>query len=330
MPGTRGVRLTLACLALALAGCRAEGGVSGGAPEAAETCDRQCLLVLAASYIDALTAHDPSAAPLASGAVLVENLRQIRIGEGLWRTAGRADTDYAIPVADEALQQIGWIGLIEVNGNHQLLALRLKVEGGLIVEAEHLAVLPMQGFAANLSALRPEFGAAIPLANRLDRAQLLEIGASYYDALDENDGARTPFAADCQLISNGIITAGAGAIPPQGVTPTPLRTATDCPGQINSQVFTYIDRIENRRMIAADPVTGLVMGFAQFRHSMRNLPYRVTLADGTIAERTRTNLPYDPFDLAAAHIFKIGPDGQIHQIETVGLIAPLNAPNGWE
>jgi hypothetical protein len=36
-----------------------------------------------------------------------------------------------------------------------------------------------------------------------------------------------------------------------------------------------------------------------------------------------------PFDMPAAHIFKIW-GGQIHEIEAVGLVAPYSSPTGWE
>jgi hypothetical protein len=38
----------------------------------------------------------------------------------------------------------------------------------------------------------------------------------------------------------------------------------------------------------------------------------------------------DPFDLPAAHIFRIGADGMVHKIEAMGFMAPHNAATGWE
>ena len=40
-------------------------------------------------------------------------------------------------------------------------------------------------------------------------------------------------------------------------------------------------------------------------------------------------MKYKPFDMPAAHIFKIGPEGQIHEIEAVGYVAPYKSPSGW-
>jgi hypothetical protein len=62
-----------------------------------------------------------------------------------------------------------------------------------------------------------------------------------------------------------------------------------------------------------------------FRHPMDNVPYEIILADGT----TTMHAPaFAPFDLPAAHIFKIGPDRQIHEIEAMGFVAPYGSPAG--
>jgi hypothetical protein len=95
-----------------------------------------------------------------------------------------------------------------------------------------------------------------------------------YDALDDNDGTLMPFAPDGERHENGMITAGANA----GAGPNNAGTgsiARDCAGQLSSKVMTYIDRIENRRVFAADPVIGLVMGLSHFRHPMDTGSYEV-------------------------------------------------------
>ena len=91
-------------------------------------------------------------------------------------------------------------------------------------------------------------------------------------------------------------------------------------------MFTYIETIGNRRVFAADRVTGLAMGLSQFHQPMDNIPCEVILADGT----TQMCAPaFPPFDLPAEHIWKIGTDGQLHEIEAMGFVAPLNSPSGW-
>jgi hypothetical protein len=94
--------------------------------------------------------------------------------------------------------------------------------------------------------------------------------------------------------------------------------------------MAYISTIDNRRLFAADPVTGLAMGFSHFRHALDNMPYEVTLKDGSKGQRDVDSIGRGPFDLPAAHIFKVGADGLVHEIEAMGFIAPYNAPTGWE
>jgi hypothetical protein len=329
-------------------------------------CDRQCLIGVANRYVAALAAHDPSKAPMAAKVVFVENAKKIEVGEGLWKTAVKAPAAFALTVPDEATQSVGYLAMMtrmappappqgstpeqreaaaKAAPTEQpvLVAFRLKVdEQGKIVEAEHLLAgmnptraekgKPPTSFD-NLQTLRPGLLTEIPADKRLPHDKLIAIGLSYYPALDDNNGDLAPFAPDCERHENGMITASATpsaqapAIP--GVAPQPA-VARDCKGQISSGTFQYIDRIENRRVFAADPATGLVMGLSHFRHPMTNLPYKVKNRDGSTSERTKENMRFAPFDLPAAHIFKVGADGQIHEIEAMGFTAPYNAPTGWE
>jgi hypothetical protein len=323
--------LTLSLLSLTAAGCDSTPkGAADVAESAKPACDRDCIIGVTDDYLAALAAHDPSAAPLAENVAFVENTQRLKPGEGLWKTASGGKTRFSISVPDIQLQQAGWMGVMERDGKPVMVALRLKIEGGKITQAEHLVTEPAQGKMENLEAVREGLRTQVPEGQRLPHDELIRIGASYYDALDDNDGSKMPFAADCERHENGMVTAGKNVGPPPGWEPGQPRTATDCKGQLDSQTFVYIDRIENRRMIAADPVTGLVMGFSHFRHPMDNLPYKVTNSDGSVTERNAENMPYEPFDMPAAHIFKIGGDSKVHEIEAVGVRLPYNSKTGWE
>lgn len=329
------------------------------APESATACNRQCLIDATEAYVAAIVAHDPSQAPLAADIVFVENVTKMQPGEGLWQSAVQAPGAFEIHVPDEINQSAGYLAMMTRLAPPQapqgsspeeqavfvaanptpveqpvIVAFRLQFDAASNVsEAEHLLSGVREAQLANLQTLRPGILTEIPEGQRMPYSELIEIGASYYDALDDNNGELTPFAADCERHENGMITAsatpaaGAPAIP--GAAPTPA-VARDCRHQLNSGTFQYIDRIENRRVFAADPVTGLVMGLSHFRHPMDNLPYRVTNLDGSTSERTLDSFPFAPFDLPAAHIFKIGADGQVHEIEAMGFTAPYNSPTGWE
>ena len=316
----------------------------------AQDCSRSCLIDTLDRYIDALVAHDPAAAPLADEIVFVENVARMSPGEGLWESAVSAPDRFAIYVPDETLQSIGFLGMMrhvaappapqDASAEERarfaatalrseqpvLVAIRLQLEDGLIVEAEHLLTGVRDAFIGNLREPRSGLVSEVPANRRRTHAELIELGASYYDALDDNDGSLMPFAADCVRQENGMITAGSNA----GAGPNNAGTgeiARDCAGQLTSNVMAYIDRIENRRVFAADPVTGLVMGLSHFRHPMDSGPYEVTLLDGTTEMR---EMNFAPFDLPAAHVFKIGADGLVHEIEAMGFMAPYESPTGWE
>jgi hypothetical protein len=314
--------MALAAPALALA------GLAG--PASAASCDRACLVGITDRYLAAVVAHDPSKVPLAPNVVFVENVKRMQPGDGLWKSATGGPTSFSIHVPDVAMQQAGWMGVVLADGKPMMLAIRLKVVDGKITEAEHLLAAPLGVNNPNIVTPRPALVTDVPASGRMAHDKLIGIGATYYDALDDNNGSESPFAADCQRRENGVTTAGEGAGSPPIKDANTSPVAHDCKGQIDSGSFIYIYRIENRRMIAADPETGLAMGISHFRHPFTNLPYQVKHIDGTTSERNAQNMPYKPFDMPAAHIFKVGPEGQIHEIEAVGVMAPFNAPSGWE
>jgi hypothetical protein len=314
-------------LAVAVAGVALWGAA---AQASAQSCDRTCLIGITDRYLAAIVAHDPSKAPLAPGVIFVENVKRMQPGEGLWKTATGGPTSFKIYVPDVTMQQVGWIGVLQADGKPMMLALRLKVENGKITQAEHLLSAPAGANNPNVITPRPGLVREIPAGQRMSHDKLMAIGITYYDALDDNDGSKMPFAADCQRRENGMTTAGEGAGSPPIKDGNTSPVAHDCKGQMDSGSFIYIDRIENRRMIAADPVTGLAMGISHFRHPFTNLPYKVKHLDGSTSERNAQNMPYKPFDMPAAHIFKIGPEGTVHEIEAVGVMAPYNSPSGWE
>ncbi len=310
----------------------ADADAAGSA--AAAACNRDCLIDLAKSYLAAVVSGDPSAVPLAANVAFVENLTRMKPGEGLWANAASGPTSFAIYVPDVEQQQAGFMGVLRregANGTEPVLvAVRLKLENREIAEAEHIVAGVNANNMARLQTPRAGLTSEVPPHRRKSHDELVKIGLSYYDALDDNDGSLMPFADDCQRHENGMVTAGpeAGAGPNADSNRAPV--ARLCAPQLSSKTFTYIDRIENRRLIAADPVTGLSMGFSHFRHPMTNLPYQVIHTDGSISERNKENFNYNPFDMPAAHIFKIGADGLVHEIEAVGFVAPYNSPTGWE
>jgi hypothetical protein len=338
----------------ALGACSKSSDSASAAADAGPACKRQCLIDATNAYVAALAAHSPAKAPLADNIVFVENVTKMKPGEGLWKTIVAGPGAFVIRVPDEVNQTAGYLAMMTYMGPAQapqdstaqvraefakkpavaqpvIVAIRLKFDDkGKISEAEHLLSGVRDANMVNLRTPRPGIFTEIPAAQRKPHDELVKIGASYYDALDDNNGDLMPFAPDCERHENGMITASANPSSSTATTSTTAPVDRHCKEQLTSNTFQYIARIENRRVFAADPQTGLVMGLSHFRHPMDNLPYKVKALDGSSFQRTKKNFTTAPFDLPAAHIFKIGADGLVHEIEAMGFIAPTNSPTGWE
>ena len=71
--------------------------------------------------------------------------------------------------------------------------------------------------------------------------------------------------------------------------------------------------------------TSLVFGLSQFRHPMQEKVLKFVGVPGL----ETLNMNYNPFDLPAAHIFKVR-GGKIHEIEAMGFTMPYNSKTGWK
>ena len=203
-------KYTLLLATLAMAACIATADAKTAKAPAAKTCDRACLLALADTYIAALVAHDPSKVPLAANVRIVENVKRIQPGEGLWKTATAGPSGFKIVVPDPYSQEVGGMVMMQSDGKPAQVGFRLKLANGKIVEAEHMVVAPREASLANLQKPRPAILMDVPYEYRDSRGRLIHIAKSYYDALDNNNGSLAPFAPDCERHENGFRTAPSG------------------------------------------------------------------------------------------------------------------------
>lgn len=296
-------------------------------------CDRVCLVDLADDYTDTFVGGDASGIGLADDAVIVENLAPIAPGEGLWQTITGGKTDYRITVADPVSQQVGILTMMAEGDIPVMVGVRLKVEGDEVVEAEHMVardLTPVQ--VANLQAPRPRLLEPVLGAYMDSRERMIWLGQSYYDALDNNNSAHSNMADDCERQENGFQTArnpmarennfGNGQFDPVFA----YLGGLGCAAQMDTNMWEYITRIENRRVDTADPVTGLVWGMSYLEHDFDQhvFPlYGVPWADH------RDMSQFDEFDMPAIHIYKVW-GGAIHEIEALGIVVPYESPHMFE
>ncbi len=293
----------------------------------AATCDRACLDKTVDTYIAAMVAHDPSQVAFAKDVKFVENTVPMKPGEGLWKTASQAPATFKIYVPDPVAEQVGFLCVMKEHGKDGdkpiQLGLRLKLENGKITEAEHLIARNlMENSLKNLQTPRPGLLTTVPPAERTLRDKMLKIGESYYTALVTADSNDAPFAGDCVRRENGMQTTGN---PPSKTPGMGTTGAMGCEAQLKTHTFDYITRIEPRRVWIADPETGLTFGLSQFRQPMEQKFVKIVGVPGL----EKIDLNIAPFDLPAAHIFKIY-GGKIHEIEAMGFTMPYNSKTGWE
>jgi hypothetical protein len=303
---------------------------------AAAKCDRQCLVDLMQKYIGALPKHDPKSLPFADKVKFTETtdktVEVLEVGKGLWETASGGPTEFQIYAADPEAQAAACLVVMKAKDKDVMVGARIRLKEGKIIEAEHLVVGGGGGFGMNFSQpilqkARPGFSEDVPKAEQMKREDLIKIGISYYDSLTSEDGARSPFAVECERHENGMVTAG-GAPPATGAKAGPMPTGgfggipRDCAGQISSGVFSYITEIKPR-MVVADVQKGLAVGFSMFRHDDTRRPPKAGAAGMPGAKG------YGQFNLAAMHIYKIR-NGKLYEIEAPGATLPYATKSGWE
>ncbi|HTW23155.1 MAG TPA: hypothetical protein VMD78_06125 [Candidatus Baltobacteraceae bacterium] len=288
-------------------------------------CDRACLIEAMNDYVAALVAHDPSQVPLSPQVEFVENTAPMHPGDGLWKTADAPPATFKVYVPDPVSEEVGLLCVMRADNQPIEADFRLKIRGGEIVAAEHLWAGDLKpANLKNLETPRPGLLAEVPPSERVPRAQMLQIAGTYYTAVTTADANNAPFADDCVRRENGIQTTGNP--PPANPTNRQVLGSFGCAAQLKTHVMDYIKRIEPRRVMIADPETGLVMGFSQFRHPMDEKTEKIVGVPGIPSQ----SMDFKPFDNVAVHVFKIS-GGKIHEIEALGHSGmPYDAPTGWE
>ncbi|MDR1726862.1 MAG: hypothetical protein LBT74_02860 [Acidobacteriota bacterium] len=335
-------------ITLALSAAIATGAAGAANNLRAETCDRDCLVSVMKTYLAALVKHDPKAAPLDQYVKFTENTVVLPVGEGLWVTASGGPTDFQVYAADPVTQQVaGLVVMKENSGADVLLGVRLALRRGKIAEAEHHAVRDAALLTMpNLQKPRPGLVEDVTASDRTPRAQMLDIGLSYYDALELNDGGLTPFAEECERRENGGVSVGGKrdfAAPPEpSPEPKPAPESGEaaemaklgaaiavapntCAGQISAGVFSYISQIRNRRLLVIDEQKGLAVGFSNLCHDSKLKVAKIATASGVKEMPSYQGV----FNMPAMHIFKIR-KGKVYEIEATGLVLPYGIRTGWE
>ena len=267
-------------------------------------CDRACLEGHVNAYLAAMVAHDPSRLPLAASVRFTENDVPLRLGDAAWRTVTALGT-YKLYVVDPPAGQVGFFGTIRENGRPAALVLRLKIDNGAISEAETL-VVRNEGTANNLEkagAPDPVLLETVPPSERLPRATLIATTNTYFEAIEQGNGAVAPFAADCNRFENGVQTSG-----PLG-----------CSAQLDTKTFDYIQKIHPRRFPVVDQERQIVFGFFMFHH-----PGDILWVNAGGGRREMFGAAKRPLSVDVAELFRIK-DKRIRKVEALMQGLPYGA-----
>ncbi|HTW24271.1 MAG TPA: hypothetical protein VMD78_11760 [Candidatus Baltobacteraceae bacterium] len=234
--------------------------------ESQAACDRACLEGVMNRYLDAMVAHNPSQAPLAPDVKYAQDNVRLKIGQALWASA-TARGKYIHDFADPEQGDVGAITVIYENGVGAILIVRLKVQGGLITEAEQFVAHDPHG-AANYEKMgKPDakWLEPIPMDQRETRAALDQAAYMYYEGLQLNDGQGVyAFTPDCNRIEDATRTTNQARPQNYGHSDEDISdfTTMTCTDQYKLGFLGFTTGCRDRRFMVTDVERGAVLANA--------------------------------------------------------------------
>ncbi len=252
----------------------------------AQECDRACLRETLESYMAAVVANEPSAAPLMVGFRQTDNAVVKRPGTGVWRSVtslGSVQRHFLDPVSGQA----AFLGIVNEGDRPAVVTVRIRMIDGLIGEAEWFIgragapgmlgpptvdgiARPNPFNAEYLSANPPPAERSVPERQRLSRASLLGIANSYFDGLTSHDGSVVLARPDCYRVENGQRVTGRPL--PEGSTDG-FEGRTNCTSNLAVDGPFNIALVGARRYPVIDEEQQVVLGTVVFRR-FPNAPQR--------------------------------------------------------
>ena len=266
------------------------------------TCDRECLRGIVTRYLDALVAHKPGDLPVAPTVKFTEDTVEIKLGEGLWKSATRL-TAYRLDILDVQQGVAASQVILEEDGKPISLSLRLKVVGRQITEVEtqvtHNAAEGAIFVPDNLKTVTPAMTMTPDPSQRMSRADMIKIAEGYPAGLKAGSfvTADTQFAPETYRLEGGRMMAGPNCTTMAGCNNIKTQQIPRLAG------LTY-------RIVSVDEEQGLVL-------------LRLDFGPGSLfgANANKSLVAWEEFKVYG---------GQIHAVEAFMKVMPLNTPSGWD
>lgn len=217
-------------------------------------------------YLEAMAAHDPSKAPLSPNVKYAQDNVPLKIGQALWATATGIGK-YRHYFADPERGDVGVIAVAYENGTGVILIVRLKVENGVITEAEQFVAHDPHGAAVyeKMGAPEPLWLAPIPPDQRETRAALDQAAYMYYEGLQKNDGLGVyAFTDDCRRTEDGVYTTNQPRPQNYGHSDMDISdfTTMNCTAQYKLGFLGFTTGCRHRRFLVTDVERGAVLANA--------------------------------------------------------------------
>lgn len=279
---------------------------------AQSSCDRGCLQQTLDRYLTAVVDNSPETAPLAVGIRQTDNAVNFAVGRGVWSSVtdlGPVQRRFFDPVSGQA----GYYGAIVEGGSMSLATIRIRVESREITEAEWVVARPgdpglaepRPGRQANLLNVEyltanPPPDRTVPGNERLDRAALIRIVDSYFDAITSHDRSVALVHRGCGRAENGTPAPG-GLFLPQASPDSPAPSSDrDC--VTNLENFD-LQMVVARRTPLVDVEAQVVLSYGIFirrpgSERPRNIFSEWFFIDDARIRTIYTAMFYPPADLA--------------------------------
>ncbi len=293
------------------------------AAAAPAACDTACLTSDFDMLLEAMVAHDPSKAPLADNVKYTENAQVVEVGDGIWGVASDLPTNYKLVIPDPTLGQVAFHVVMKESGNPVWFAGRMKVDDQKITEIEAIVVRSSGGgFGSYDVTPDPVWAEVVPQDQRSTREVMIDDANKYFDALQDNKADYVPFADDCGRVENGVVTANN---PDAKARPgAPNIGAMSCTGNINSMMWRYITKIDQRHLAAIDEEHGIVSMIVMFNQA-GNVDSTDIPGFGTYKY---TGAAHRPFNALILESFKVV-NGKIKQIAATLSTMPYGTKDKW-
>jgi hypothetical protein len=271
-----------------------------------QDCDRVCLEAIGDQYRAAYVAHDPAKAPISRRVRFVENHVEMPFPDATWDTVTK-EVGPALTVSDPVNGQIGIFTTIMQNDTPGFLGIRLKVEGQMITEIEHIISTkrnlsgPPTPIGDVNSFKRPaHLDSPVPRAKCRSRAELTHLADGYFETLENNDGTirNTRFSPDATRHENGMFF-------------------PEIEKGFLSGRYLFNERVRDRDEFLVDEYRCIVMARGFIDHKGTMDEYK--LSDGKPAR----SIFREPHSWALFEMFKLE-DGIITGVEATFIGAPYN------